>query len=103
MSKICIYAKFVVTLHAFCWKQKIGSMFLYFLLIRIAALFGHKKARALVEGQKSAFSFEPSVFSGCIWIHAASAGEFEQARTLIERIKDASLQDGASAYRSKER
>ena len=76
-------------------------MFLYFLLIRIAALLGHKKARALVEGQKSAFSFEPSVFSGCIWIHAASAGEFEQARTLIERIKDASLQDGASAYREK--
>ena len=76
-------------------------MFLYFLLIRIAALFGHKKARALVEGQKSAFSFDPSVFSGCIWIHAASAGEFEQARTLIERIKDASLQDGASAYREK--
>ena len=76
-------------------------MFLYFLLIRIAALFGHKKARALVEGQKSAFSFEPSVFSGCIWIHAASAGEFEQSRTLIERIKDASLQDGASAYKEK--
>ena len=74
---------------------------MYFLLIRIAALFGHKKARALVEGQKSAFSFEPSAFSGCIWIHAASAGEFEQARTLIERIKDASLQDGASAYREK--
>ncbi|MBR6035128.1 MAG: 3-deoxy-D-manno-octulosonic acid transferase [Paludibacteraceae bacterium] len=70
-------------------------------MIRIAALFGHKKARALVEGQKSAFSFDPSVFSGCIWIHAASAGEFEQARTLIERIKDASLQDGASAYREK--
>ena len=40
-----------------------------------------------MEGQKSAFSFEPSVFSGCIWIHAASAGEFEQARTLIERLK----------------
>ena len=60
---------------------------MYFLLIRIAALFGHKKARALVEGQKSAFSFEPSVFSGCIWIHAASAGEFEQARTLIEQLK----------------
>ena len=76
-------------------------MFLYFLLIRIAALLGHKKARALVKGQKSAFSFEPSAFSGCIWIHAASAGEFEQARTLIERIKDASLQDGASAYREK--
>ena len=74
---------------------------MYFLLIRIAALLGHKKARALVKGQKSAFSFEPSAFSGCIWIHAASAGEFEQARTLIERIKDASLQDGASAYREK--
>ena len=80
-------------------------MFLYFLLIRIAALLGHKKARALVEGQRETAvamgSETAALWKGCIWIHAASAGEFEQARTLIERIKDASLQDGASAYREK--
>ena len=78
---------------------------MYFLLIRIAALFGHKKARALVEGQRETAvamgSETAALWKGCIWIHAASAGEFEQARTLIERIKDASLQDGASAYREK--
>ena len=78
---------------------------MYFLLIRIAALLGHKKARALVEGQRETAvamgSETAALWKGCIWIHAASAGEFEQARTLIERIKDASLQDGASAYREK--
>jgi 3-deoxy-D-manno-octulosonic-acid transferase len=60
---------------------------LYFLFIRIAALFGHKKARALVRGQKSAFSSQLSDFCQCIWIHAASVGEFEQARPLIERLR----------------
>lgn len=62
-------------------------MHLYFLFIRIAALFGHKKARALVRGQKSAFSTQLSDFCQCIWIHAASVGEFEQARPLIERLR----------------
>ena len=62
-------------------------MHLYFLFIRIAALFGHKKARALVRGQKSAFSSQLSDFCQCIWIHAASVGEFEQARPLIERLR----------------
>ena len=64
-------------------------MFIYFLIIRIAALFGHKKARALVCGQsetnrraKEGFSY-----SSPIWIHAASVGEFEQARPLIERLR----------------
>ena len=60
---------------------------MYFLFIRIAALFGHKKARALVRGQKSAFSSQLSDFCQCIWIHAASVGEFEQARPLIERLR----------------
>ena len=74
-------------------------MYIYFLLIRIAAFFGHKKARAMVRGQRQTWQSDLGSQKGCIWIHAASAGEFEQARTLIERIKDASLQDGASAYR----
>lgn len=66
-------------------------MYLYFLLIRIAALFGHKKARALVRGQKETIARlqrdVPVEEERPIWIHAASVGEFEQARTLIERLK----------------
>ena len=65
-------------------------MISYFLLIRIAALCGHTKARALVRGQKEtkeAVFVKKSVPRHAIWIHAASVGEFEQARPLIERLR----------------
>jgi len=66
-------------------------MVFYFLLIRIAALFGHQKARALVQGQKATLAKEQKEqlesLRGAIWFHAASVGEFEQARTVIERLK----------------
>ncbi|MBR1878764.1 MAG: 3-deoxy-D-manno-octulosonic acid transferase [Paludibacteraceae bacterium] len=66
-------------------------MYLYFLLIRIAALFGHKKARLLVRGQAETLKVltakRPDSTSGLIWLHAASVGEFEQARPLIERLR----------------
>ena len=65
-------------------------MIFYFLFIRIAALFGHRKAKALVKGQKQVLakikSGEWSDMHDCIWIHVASVGEFEQARPLIERL-----------------
>jgi len=65
-------------------------MFLYFLFIRIAALFGHKKARALVQGQKQTMTDETlkqiADLRGAVWFHAASVGEFEQARPIIERL-----------------
>lgn len=66
-------------------------MFIYFWILRFAALFGHKKARRLVRGQKSALS-ELSEWSSrldgekVLWVHAASVGEFEQARPIIERL-----------------
>lgn len=67
-------------------------MIFYFLFIRIAALLGHRKARLLVRGQAEtipalAAQSQPAAGKGPVWIHAASAGEFEQARPLIERIK----------------
>ncbi len=68
-------------------------MFLYFLLIRIAALFGHRKAKKLIAGQREVVSFLKankdacSELGGCIWFHAASVGEFEQARPIIEKLK----------------
>ena len=72
-------------------------MYFYFLIIRIAALFGHKKARLLVRGQKDTLELikangegtngESSKVRGAVWFHAASVGEFEQARPIIERLK----------------
>lgn len=66
-------------------------MFIYFWILRLAALFGHKKARKLVRGQKRALAeIEEWTkgLNGCevLWVHAASVGEFEQARPLIERL-----------------
>lgn len=59
--------------------------------MRIAALLGHKKARKLVQGQARAFDelqeWARSLGnSKVLWFHAASVGEFEQARPIIERI-----------------
>ena len=69
-------------------------MYIYILLIRIAAFFGHRKARLMVEGQK-AISMENQQITvngkqlpkGAVWIHVSSVGEFEQARPLIEKSK----------------
>lgn len=62
-------------------------MRLYFLCIRIAALLGHKKARKLVEGQSRALVELKKERPFDVWFHAASVGEFEQARPIIERLK----------------
>ena len=69
-------------------------MYIYFLLVRIAALFGHRKARLLVRGQaetlrrlRTSDGEDNKSLVGCLWVHAASVGEFEQARPLLERLR----------------
>lgn len=62
-------------------------MHLYFLCVRLAALLGHKKARKLVEGQANALALLKKEKPFDVWFHAASVGEFEQARPIIERLK----------------
>ena len=53
-------------------------------------LFGHK-TRALFRGQRETLDAAHTTLlesnRGAVWIHAASVGEFEQARPLIERLK----------------
>ena len=63
-------------------------MFIYFFFVRLAALLGHKKARRLVAGQKRAFE-DLKTLGGApvVWFHAASVGEFEQARPVIEHLR----------------
>jgi len=62
-------------------------------------MLGHKKARKLVEGQGTALDKIREARSrwkaedtrmgddGPVWFHAASVGEFEQARPIIECLK----------------
>lgn len=62
---------------------------LYTSAVHIAALFSKKVAK-MVKGEKEAFSvlaqkIEPR--AKYLWFHAASLGEFEQGRPLIEEIR----------------
>lgn len=64
-------------------------IYLYVSAVRLAALF-NKKVSAMVKGEKDAFSvlqrrMDPK--AKYIWFHAASLGEFEQGRPLIEEIR----------------
>lgn len=63
-------------------------MFLYFILFRIAAWF-NPKAKKIVRGQAETLKRlkKESFADSYIWFHAASVGEFEQARPVIERLK----------------
>lgn len=64
-------------------------IYLYALAASIAALF-NKKVRTMVVGQREAFQKLRNSFDhtqNYIWVHAASLGEFEQGRPLIERIR----------------
>ena len=66
----------------------IGIWF-YGLGIRIAALF-NEKARLWVRGRKGIFTELERAFSSKtnpMWVHCASLGEYEQAKPLIEKIK----------------
>ena len=71
-------------------------MHIYFLLIRLAALMGNKKAQLLLEGQANTLRLlrkaPPEMWKDCIWFHAASVGEFEQARPIIEEIRREKLE-----------
>ncbi len=77
--------------------------YIYFLLVRLAALLGNRKAKLLTAGQSETIARiqqdeltrtqnTPRDSRSCgsevrLWIHAASVGEFEQVRPIIERLK----------------
>lgn len=65
------------------------SIFLLYIGIRIGSLFD-KKAKQWVSGrvgweQKLKDALDPN--RDVVWVHAASLGEFEQGRPIIEQIK----------------
>lgn len=62
---------------------------IYWLLIRIASLF-NEKALLWIAGRENIFSrMEADIIKGgrIAWFHAASLGEFEQGRPLMEALK----------------
>ena len=66
------------------------SLIIYFMLLgcRIAALFS-PKVRTMMRGQDDAWRKlrQYGREGGYVWFHAASLGEFEQGRPLMERLR----------------
>lgn len=68
-------------------------MYIYIFLVWIASLFGNKKARMLLRGQRKATDElrtrlpHKTSKQQRVWIHVSSVGEFEQARPIIERLR----------------
>ena len=68
------------------------SVLLYTFGIRVAAWLGNPKAKQLVEGRRQQRKSKvPKTVDKAgeqwIWVHAASLGEFEQGRPVIEALK----------------
>ena len=65
------------------------GIYLYGVLIFIASLF-NEKARLLRKGQHQAFALlkeKLDLNARYVWFHAASLGEFEQGRPVMEQLK----------------
>ncbi len=65
------------------------AMYILELGVKLAALFSDKPAK-MVKGHREVFDLLKSKIdrnARYIWFHAASLGEFEQGRPLIERIR----------------
>jgi 3-deoxy-D-manno-octulosonic-acid transferase len=67
------------------------SIYTYYILIKIAALFGNDKAKLWLNGRKDIFENVRAALKPAqkrIWVHASSLGEFEQGRPVIEKLKE---------------
>lgn len=65
------------------------AIYFYLLGVAIASLFD-KKVRKMWRGERDAFDVLKREVDPCasyVWFHAASLGEFEQGRPLIERLR----------------
>ncbi len=66
------------------------AILLYALGVKMAALLGHRKARLMVRGQRETWRLLRKHITQedrPVWFHAASLGEFEQGRPLMERLR----------------
>ena len=65
------------------------AIWFYALAVRIVAFF-NRKVRLMWRGEREAYAkIESGLADGdrVVWVHAASLGEFEQGRPLIEKLK----------------
>lgn len=64
------------------------GVWFYTMCLHIASLFNNK-AKLLCKGRSETWTrlSQAGDLTGCVWVHAASLGEFEQGRPLIERLK----------------
>ena len=65
------------------------AIWFYALAVRIVAFF-NRKVRLMWRGKREAYAkIESGLADGdrVVWVHAASLGEFEQGRPLIEKLK----------------
>ena len=65
------------------------AIWFYALTVRVVAMF-NPKVRLMWQGEKEAYArIESGLRKGdrVVWVHAASLGEFEQGRPLIEKLK----------------
>lgn len=66
-------------------------IYLYIIGVRLAALFGHRKAGRMINGHKEIFPLlKDRLRDGVkyVWFHASSLGEFEQGRPVMERLRE---------------
>ncbi|WP_295119183.1 glycosyltransferase N-terminal domain-containing protein [uncultured Chitinophaga sp.] len=63
---------------------------LYRLGVGAAALMGNKKAKKWIDGRRNVWASLGGAMEGAgkvVWVHAASLGEFEQGRPVMEAIR----------------
>lgn len=66
------------------------AIYLYIFFVKLVTLFGHKKAKQMLQGHKEVFALlKERVVPGTryVWFHASSLGEFEQGRPMIEKLR----------------
>ena len=61
----------------------------YGFFIKVAAIFGNKKAKLWVDGRKNQWDKlkSPNPDDKWLWMHVSSLGEFEQGLPIIEALK----------------
>lgn len=65
------------------------GIFFYMVAVHLAALF-NRKARLMVRGQWNTWHIlrkQLDKSARYVWFHAASLGEFEQGRPMMERLR----------------
>ncbi len=65
------------------------AIWFYALAVRVVAMF-NRKVRLMWQGEREAFAKLSAAIGDddrVVWVHAASLGEFEQGRPLIEKLK----------------